>query len=422
MASLEDLQKENQNLKLAVEELSLLNEIAIAIGSSTEVEKINDLIVKKCVKKLRAQQGSIVLITEDEAHHTQTIVRKYGSEAEKIPARLGLELTGWIEKYQKPLLINDLSSDSRFSGIHKTQIKSLISAPLKLKNKLIGILTLFNKKDEAEFSPEDLRLISIIAAQAAPLIENARLHKEEEILKQDLLAAQRIQIGLLPKENPKIPGFDIFGLSFPAKEVGGDYFDFIKLSENSLGIAIADVSGKGLPAAILMSSMVATLRTQAKIQPDAAETVAQTNRLLCQLIEKGQFITMFYAILDTKNEVLTYTNAGHNPPILFRKDGTLHKLTEGGLVIGMMDNLDYPQTSLTLSEGDILVFYTDGITEASNIEEIQFDEERLKEVVSANKEHPSDQISSKICETVKNFIQNQVQQDDCTLIVIKVTR
>src|SRR5574341_1635411 len=415
------LEAENLQLRQAVEELSLLNEIAFAIRSQTEVDKISELIVSKCTKKIKAEQGCILLLSEDESSPFKTYVRKIEHTSKVIPIHLSTTLMGWMIKNQKPFIIDDLKSDKRFQTLDRRDFRSLLMVPLKLKNKLTGLLCLFNK--EGEFTAEDQRLLSIIAVQSAQVIENARLAEEEKKLQEiekELLVAKEIQTRLLPKEAPKIDGFDIKGYTLPTKQVGGDYFDFIWLERKMLGISIADVSGKGMPAALLMANFQATLRNQSLAKISPAEMVFNCNNLVCKSVEPGQFVTFFGGVLNPFKKTFTYVNAGHNPPFIFNSNGEINRLSEGGLILGLLENSPYEQKKVNLNPGDLLVLFTDGITEAMNETQAQFEEERLIKVVQQNRNLSSEAIIKKITQEVLAFQGLQPQFDDLTLVVIKV--
>src|SRR3972149_770643 len=247
----EYLQEENQKLKQAVEELSLLNEIATAVSSTMPMEEINKLIVSKCLTRIRAEQGYISLVdSQEKMSNTHTLVRVFDKSTLSVPFRLGITLTGWMVKNQSPLLVNDALSDERFQGTewNGVPIRSVLAVPLKVKNRLMGFMSLFNKKG-GDFSAEEQRLLSIVGMSVAPLTERPRLYAKERegaVLEEDFRAAKAIQQNLLPKEAPQIPGFDVAGIMVPAREVGGDYFDYLSLPDGRRGVVVADVAGKGV--------------------------------------------------------------------------------------------------------------------------------------------------------------------------------
>ena len=222
------LQEENKRLRTAIEELSVLNEISTAISSTQPLEQIIDLIVRKCVKHLKVEQGAVMLLDEqDQEKPFRTMIRKQDSVANYLPYRLDAQLTGWMLKNKTPLLINDLEKDSRFNFMVNNEfpIHSLLSVPMNVKGKMIGLITVFNKKTNIGFSNNDQRLLGIISAQSAQIIENARLYQEEQALihlQEEMRLAYEIQVDLLPKFQPKVLGYQIAGKSIPAKDVGGE--------------------------------------------------------------------------------------------------------------------------------------------------------------------------------------------------------
>lgn len=418
------LEEENRRLRRAVGELTILNEIASAISSTMEVEKITNLILSKCIKRIGVEQGTVTLLKENLTDPFKTFVRVEDSTAKGIPYRVGVGLAGWMLKNKKSLLTNDLASDPRFKGLDMrgTDIRSALCVPLKVKNKVIGLISLFNKRKEA-FGPDDHRLLSIISTQSAQVIENARLYEEEKKLQQmeeDLKTARHIQLSLLPKENPGLPHIEIVGFSLPAREVGGDYYDFIDVDQDHLGIVIADVSGKGMPAALLMANLQATLRGQALASYAPSQCVATSNSLLCRSVEEGRFVTLFYGILDTKEKSLTYTNAGHCHPLIFDPKGEFRRLEKGGLILGVMDDCSYQEEKITLKPGEMILLFTDGITDAFSKREEQFEEERLITVVQESFHLGAKEISQRVLKEVITFQGDVPQSDDLTLVVAKI--
>ena len=414
------IQTEISSLRLAVEELSLLNEIVVAISLLTDVAAITDLIVSKCTKKVKAEQGCVLLISDDDASPFKTFVRKIDRPSQHIPIHVSTNLMGWMMKNEKPLVINDLSSDARFPNLAaRGEFKSLLMVPLKNKTKLIGLFCLFNK--EGEFNPGDQRLLSIIAFQSAQIIENARLagkEKELQEMEKDLMVAREIQINLLPKVMPEVSGFDIYGASIPSKQVGGDYFDFIKLPNEHLGVVIGDVSGKGTPAAFLMANLQATIRSQALSSGEPKVLVKNSNSLLNQSMEQGKFVTLVYGRLNPSDKSFSYVNAGHNSPYLF-SNGRVEELKAGGLILGVMPGVEYQQGSVSLKPKDLLVLFTDGVTEANNETDAFFEDERLLQVIKSDLTLTSKQLAEKIIEEVRHFQGMQSQSDDITLVVIR---
>ena len=420
---LQRLRSENQRLHRAVEELSILNEIALAVNSTMEPAQINELIVQKCVKRVGVQQGAIHLFSEAREDMAKTLVRVFDRDEEGLPMRLGIQLIGWMHKNRRPLLSNDLATDERFVGADtkNLKIKSVLSVPLELKGRLVGMINLFNKAS-GDFTNEDSRLLAIIGAQCAQVIENARLYAEEQKLKrlqEDLRHANAIQQQLLPSEPPEIPGIKLAGVSHPARDVGGDYFDFIELGNNRWGIAVGDVSGKGMPAALTMANLQALVRGFAHAAPSVSACVKEVNRLLASSTGSKTFVTLVYAVYDANTRQLSYSNAGHNPPFLFRTDGTMEELTAGGLVAGAFDFSDYEEATVELHPNERLVFFTDGVTEAADPTDDQFGEERLEKSIREFTQPSANGLIEKVLADVLAFQQDAPVADDITLVCLQ---
>lgn len=252
--------------------------------------------------------------------------------------------------------------------------------------------------------------------------------REEALVRQrlesELETARKIQEKLLPHEMPQVQGFEIAGTSIPSQQVGGDYFDFLDMGNEQWGIAIADVSGKGIPAALLMANLQASLHAQVIKPSRVAEVALRLNNLLVRSTEANMFATFFYGILDRKESKFTSTNAGHNPPFLFRADGPIERLGVGGLLLGFLPDQEYKQQTMSIEPGDVVVLYTDGITEAADpstkkISENLFGEERLMEIVRANISRSAREIQSAILTAITDHTANAPQFDDITLVVIK---
>lgn len=422
-AEVDRLREENQRLHRAVEELSILNEIALAINSTMEPEQINELLVAKCVKRLGVEQGSIHLFGETDTDPTKTLVRVMAPSQGGLPMRLGIQLTGWMHKHRRPLLINDLATDERFSATdtHDLPIKSVLTVPLELKGRLIGILNLFNK-NQGTFTSEDSRLVAIIASQCAQVIENARLYTEEVKLKrlqEDLRNATQIQQMLLPRTPPQIPGVDVAGVSHPARDVGGDYFDYIDLGNNRWGIVVGDVSGKGMPAALLMANLQATVRGCARSSLSVADCVSAVNRLLLGSTDSKTFVTLFYGVFDAAARTLAYCNAGHNPPYRFRAGNEMDTLQTGGPIVAAFGWSNYEEETIALGPNERLVIFTDGVTEAANPADEQFGETRLEELLCQESGASAGVTIEHVLDAVLKFQGDAPVADDITLVCLR---
>ncbi len=425
---LTQLEEENRRLRIGIEELSILNEISIAISSTLSLERVIDLIIHKCIKHLHVEQGAVMLLDKhDSGKPFHTMVRKADDSSKFLPYRMDTQLTGWMLKNRQPLLVNDLKNDSRFIKPKDADlpVQSLLSVPLILKGEMIGLLTAFNKKHVSGFTTEDQRLLSIIASQSTQVIENARLYGEEQNLfriQEEMRLATEIQKILLPKDYPNFEGYDIAGQSIPAKDVGGDYYDFIKVDESQLAICLGDVSGKGMPAALLMSNLQATLRGQTMmLESGPRECIGRSNQLIFRSTDLDKFATLFYGIIDNKSNNLIYTNAGHDIPFLLRANRECTRLTTGGIVVGFVEKYSYDQERVSFNTGDVLLLYSDGLTEAMNVDEEEFGEQRLYEVVRNNRDLAAAELIQVIMKNVFDFSSESTQMDDMTVVVVKRT-
>ena len=419
------LEEENRRLKIAIDELSALNDVATAISSNQSVEDVIDLIVRKCIKHLKVQQAVVMLLDEkDLVNPFHTMIRKQESISDLLPYRLDTQLTGWMLKNKSPLMINDFQSDDRFKFVMKKDfpINSLLSVPMMLKGKMTGLLTVFNKHSEAGFTIGDQRLLAILAAQSSHIIENARLYEREQALirlQEEMRLANAIQVNLLPKSTPEISGYQIAGKSIPAKDVGGDYFDFITPKDDLLVFCLGDISGKGIPAALLMANLQASLRGQTLRDIPCKECIAFTNNLLYKSTDTNKYATLFYGMLHFSENKITFCNAGHNEPILINKDGNVKRLREGGVVVGVMPDMTYEEKTIDFPSGAVLVIYSDGITEAMNKNEEEFGEEKLINMIKENMNLSVPDLINLIFNTVNKHAGTAEQMDDMTLVVLK---
>lgn len=424
-AKLLALQQENLRLKRAVEELSFLNDLARAIGASTSLQDIMQTVVHRAVQAIHASQGVITLVDAKAVDPMRTLVRDMAATGVQQPFRPHELLLGWMQYHKMPLVLNHPREDQRFRDVKwDPAVASLVCAPLIVKSDLKGVLTIYNKKDGAGFTDEDQRLLAIIAAQSAQVIENARLSVEEQTLlrmQEQIRLAAQIQLDLLPKTAPKINGYDIAGKTVPAQSVGGDYFDFIMIDDNRLALCLGDVSGKGLPASLLMANLQATIRGQILSNLSAGECMNRSNTLLLRSTDDEKFATLFYAILDTNQHRLHYSNAGHNDPFIFSPSRpTSLPLKTGGIMLGMLPDFPFQDDVVTLQANDVLLIYSDGVTEAADKNGEDFGEQKLLELARENLHLSAGELVDKIIQAVKAHAgKAPPREDDITVVVVK---
>ena len=269
-------------------------------------------------------------------------------------------------------------------------------------------------------------VLALAIGLATYTYERMRTEIEEEAsergkLEHEMNIARDIQMELLPKTFPNLPGLDMFAFTVPARHVGGDCYDVIDVGEGKLAITIGDVSGKGTPAAILMANVQAAVRALSESEVPPAELIERVNRLVHGYTEDSVFITFFYSVLDTRTGELIYVNAGHNPPCILRADGGREYLDRGGLVVGIMPGSEYEMGRAVLNAGDDLVLYTDGITEAANRDDEMYGEERLEKLLVQHRHATAREIEERVYTSIKDFADGAAQTDDLTMVIVKMT-
>jgi sigma-B regulation protein RsbU (phosphoserine phosphatase) len=286
----------------------------------------------------------------------------------------------------------------------------------------IGFLALGSKLTGGRFNAEERLVLSILSTQLGIAIRNARLHEEavaRKVVDQELAMARSIQDGILSGHRASHPGLDLAALSEPSREVGGDYYDLIALDRQRLGVAIGDVSGKGVPAALLMSMLHAGLHAQVNGTSAVSEVATRMNRILHRATSHEKYATFFFGIYDPEDRRFLYSNAGHNMPLLLSPNGETHRLGEGGLVLGVMEDATYREGTAHVNAGDVLVLYTDGVTEADADGE-EYGEARLLDCVRRNSRSQALEIVQAVKADVESFSGSTSFKDDFTLIVIRM--
>lgn len=300
----------------------------------------------------------------------------------------------------------------------------MLAVPMKTQNEVKGLLLVGEKMNKKPFTVEEQNFLEALGGTAMTALENARLFHEElekKRLEDELNLARSIQKGLLPQELPSIEGFDITGMSVSSKQIGGDYYDVIPLGNNEWMLVIADVSGKGTPAALLMANTQAALRALAPLELPLPSMVSRINDLLFANTSPDKFVTFFCGKLNTYEQTFTFCNAGHNPPLVRRADGSVERLMEGGLILGIMETLvPYEERTISFACGDVLLCYTDGVSEALNEFHEEYTEERLEVALHASaQEGTAQEIVTAITRDVQAHAGIAPQSDDITMLVLR---
>jgi sigma-B regulation protein RsbU (phosphoserine phosphatase) len=330
-----------------------------------------------------------------------------------------------VLKEKASLLVRDAQLDLALRGhmsIVEQKVRSMIAVPLQTNDRVIGLIYLDSPNMIREFSREDLNLLTVMANVAAIRIEHARLNEIEEAeraMAKELQQAALIQNGLLPSQAPEVQGMDIFGKTTSCRGVGGDYFDYLPFPDGRFGMLVGDVAGKGMPASLLMSSLQARVHVVFEEADDLAKKMTRLNKAVCSNCPDNRFITFFMTVADPATGELVYTNAGHNPPLIVRKSGEVERLAGGGMILGILPQAQYKESSIQMNPGDVLVLYSDGVTEAADPGDDDFGEERLAALVAALREKPAAEIVLAVEAAVQEFTQGAPPADDITVVIAR---
>ncbi len=412
-----------KRLQKRVKELSTLYEISKLLTSAMELNEVLNLIVKTTAQTINVKACGLRLLDENTGE--MVLKAAYGLSQDYI--RKGRVFV-WKGVYKDALSnghvaeVYDVATDPRFEYTEEAVqegIKSMLSVGLLIRGKPIGALSVYTDRHH-HFTKEQIQIFKGIANEAASVIEKAMLYEErfeKQRIEQELAAAAKIQANLMPQEIPELKGVKIAARNVPSRIIGGDFYDFIPFGDSHLGVVIADVSGKGIPGAILMASARASLRAYLEDPHEVKDAIARLNRVLCRDTQSDQFVTLFYGMFDSNDRTFTYTNAGHNPPMLFR-NGKIIPLQTGGLVLGIFPDAIYEEEKIDLQENDLLVLYTDGITEAQKDNEY-FGVKRLSRIVEENKDVSPEKLIETILTKVSEFDDYSSPNDDTTIVVLK---
>ncbi len=406
-------------------EKEILFEISKKLNTSLSLDEILDTIIDSLSEVIDYDMAGIFLVnrkTGDLTPQFEKSKTRGGDELlrKNIKLKLGDGLVGWVAKNGKSVLVPDVNADSRYFKFRKNTSSEMV-VPIKSDNHIVGVFNI--ESDEVnKYTEEDITLLEAFASQAGVAIERARLHNEilsKRELEEELKIARRIQLSFLPQEQPQIDGYDIYGLNHSYIEVGGDYFDFIRIVENQYGIAIGDVAGKGIPAALIMAAFRASLIAEIRNNYAIRTILSKVNSLIYESVESGNYVTAVYGVLDSQNSIFTFSNAGHNPPLLFRSKGKVEELSEGGVALGVIPNCNYVERPVFLNNGDLILFYTDGVTETFSPSGEEYGTDRLIDLINSSRDLPAKEISNKLLNDLKTFRDTAPQSDDYTVIILK---
>lgn len=408
-----------------VSRLESLIEATEHLNSTFDLDELLAIILDLTLKNLRAERGTIYLIDEERQELWSRVMK--GSEVSEIRLPLGTGISGTVAAEGRTILLKDASKDERFySGYDKKSgfiTKSMLCHPMKSRSgKIVGVFQILNKK-RGTFDDDDIRFLEAFSDHVVLAVENVRLVQaslEQERTQRDLQIAASIQQRIIPKVLPSIPGYQLSSSALPSKMVGGDFFDIIQLKDGTFAIIMADVSGKGIPASLIVSNLHASLRAHIQYQLDLEKLIPTLNSVVCETTTPESFITVFIIVLDPATHTFRYMNAGHNLPYII-EGNALRELPRGGLPLGLMESASYESGSDRLDAGATLVLYTDGFPEAMNRKKELYDDERFKASMLAGRNLTVEGLRDRILTDVNAFMGKEPASDDMTLLIIRRT-
>src|SRR5690349_14886041 len=417
-----------------IDKLRMLHDITKKISRSLDLQEVLNLVmdtldslipydaagifVVQCRDKELLPEGEEPCVFKSEA------VRGYDiDELSDLHLKLGEGLIGSVAVSGKTIISPDVRTDPVYVNA-RDSTRSEMVAPIISNDEVIGVFDLESDQFNA-YSEDDLEVLMMLASQVAIIIEKVMLHEqliEKKRLEGQLEVARQVQLELLPARDPELAGYDISAYNFPTEEVSGDYYDWVRIYDDQIGVVIADVSGKGVPAAILMAFLRASLRAATHIGYATHISMSKVNFLLWESIESNQFVTAFYGILDAQKGTLAYSNAGHNPPLLLNAAGTSRFIEKGEQPLGMFRETRYHEYYLEFEPGDILVLYTDGATEATNPAGEEFGRERLAQAVKRIYDRPAREMIASLQMEILEWTDNVGSNDDVTFFIVKALK
>jgi sigma-B regulation protein RsbU (phosphoserine phosphatase) len=409
-----------------VDKLRMLLEITRTISRSLDLDELLNLVMDTLGSLIHYDAAGIYLIDTGDVENPYVFkaraIRGYDISFELVEPRLrfGEGFIGRVAESGKPIISADVSKDPRYFRARE-RTRSEMVAPIISNEHVIGVFDLESDRLDS-YSPDDLAILQMLTSQVAIIIEKVRLLEEvveKKRIEAQLEVARQVQLELLPDHDPQLENFEISAYVFPTEEVSGDYYDWVEIFDDQIGITVADAVGKGMPAALLMSFLRASLRAGVQVGYAPHIALAKVNNLLWDSVEEHQFITGIYGLLDSTNRTFVFSNAGHNPPLLIKPDGEYRYVEYGDLPLGMFKDIHYHQHFIRFDKGQLMVIYTDGITEAANEAGEEYGQERLAKRILEGIDLPAKQLIDHIRKGVADFTERKFLDDDGTLFIVR---
>ncbi len=416
----QELNEVYRRLDRKYQELNTLFEISKELNSvALDSNNILNLLIYAIMGEMVVNRCAVLLRREDRME--LRLSKGMGNIDTEIKERLTDNLQQRLCSLMAPVSFSEADSHEYFKSLLAINFQVLV--PMRIQDENQGIIMIGPKITKQEFRSEELEFLFTLGSQAMISLENARLFeemREKERLEEELNIAREIQQRLLPKSLPKLEKFDIAAINVSSYQIGGDYFDCIKIDDSHYGIAIADVSGKGVPASLLMSNVQASLHSLIETDLNTPEMIKRMNNLIYKNTTSDKFVTFFYGVLDVENSTFHFCNAGHNPPYLYHHNDEYHLLEKGGLLLGMFPEMNYQIDSMKLNSGDCMFLYTDGVSEAMNDKDEEFGTERIEFILKKYKDKTAQELLDIFLSAIRGFTENVAQSDDITMVIIKV--
>lgn len=418
----QELKQANHDLDSKIQQLNTLFDLSQEFNATVDRKRLVKLLSFALMGQMLV--GKHLFLLQDTTGSGDVTDFRTVSAKGVITQNLDSELVEAFCSLQELMLFQD---GTEATGLWESFYRQglVLALPIRHQGATCGMLCLGPKMTGLPYQPDDIEFLSALANLAFVSIQNSFLVEqqiEKERLEEEMRLAREIQERLQPQKIPNHPGLDLATLALPSRHVAGDYFDLIKLDENRLLVAIADVTGKGVPASLLMSNLQACLHVMVPMELSLEEGTAHINRVICQNTGYDKFITYFHGVYDARDRSFQYVNAGHNPPTLVRADGTIELLETGGLLLGVMQGIPYERGTVTLHEGDVLVLFTDGVTEAMSPDDEEYGEERLEPLLQAQRHGAASDILEAVRTDIRTFTDYApTLSDDLTMIVMKMS-
>jgi phosphoserine phosphatase RsbU/P len=403
--------------------LRTLYEITGTMNSSLDFDEVLNNVMDSVMRVTNAERGFLMIA--DEAGELRTLVIKGVDGATLDAEGYSTTIVREVVRSRLPLLTNNAQFDTRYQpgkSIIMRGLRAILCAPMIVKGRLVGVVYVDTSMKAGTFSESDRDLMSAVAGQAGIALENARLYGvavEKGRMEKELQMAREIQQGLMPRVMPSVPGYEISPLWEAARETAGDFYDAFGLGEDRFGVVIADVSDKGAGAALFMAVARTMIRSNAHVGLSPMETIGRTNDLILEDAKAGMFVTIYHSHFYADGRSV-HVNAGHNPPLLYRQSTrTLEYLPRGGRAVGWFPDNPLRELHIDLSPGDVIIYYTDGITEAENPQRAAYGEARLEKIIEANATSSAEDILGAIVNDVEAFCAGAPPFDDMTLVVVR---